>query len=81
MADEKLTVKSTDMVILRVKHGQANSYDGALHVAATLANETGALVLLLAHDETLNTLGEDAARELWVKLNERFGSGQDAKPV
>lgn len=81
MPDEKLKVKSTDVVILRVRHGMAQSFDETALVADTLAKETGALVILLGPDETLSNLPEEEARKLWAKLHERFRSGQDTKPA
>lgn len=74
MPDEKHTIKSTDLVILKVRHNHESSE--SVYQAVEISKQTGALVLLLGPDETVDVISEDAVRELWVKLNERFGNEQ-----
>lgn len=83
MVTEKLTVKSTDLLILRlppddpddvlhIKSGHA--LDNMDRVARQLHEETGAFVLIAPADvPVLECLPEEAARMLLRALQERFG--------
>lgn len=87
MPPEKLTVKSTDLLILRlppddpedalyIKAGNAS--DAMWRTAQHLHEETGALVLIAPADApVLECLSEEAARMLLRALQERFEEEQD----
>ncbi len=69
---EKLTIRSTDTIILRIRHGAVHSVNDAMTMAQALHDETGALVLLLGHDESIENLSKEAAHALYKALGKRF---------
>lgn len=83
MATEKLTVKSTDLLILRLPPEDPEdnlhitsryAQEDAWRAAQQLHEETGALVLIApAEGFDLERLPEEEARVLLRALQERFG--------
>ncbi len=74
MNEERLTIKSTDVVVMRADH---DGMDAAYVVAERLHTETGAIVVVLPHDSTgIEHLPEEEVHRLGLVLNERFGTGK-----
>lgn len=77
MEESKLTIKSTDLIIIRVgKKDPGSIYyremDEALYIATVITGDTGALVLVLEQGTTIEQLPEEEARKLYQGLRERF---------
>lgn len=73
MDEEKLEVKSTDMIIIRYKDHELHGFDNAYHTAQQLHDLTGALVMVTESDTNVEQLPEEDARRVWQVLQERFG--------
>lgn len=67
---EKLTVQSTDLLIMRVAD---EALYGAHEAAYRLGQETGAFVLVAKAGDNLERMPEASARALYEALKRRFG--------
>ena len=72
MDREKLTIKSTDMIVLRT--GPDEQITGVYRAAERLHAQTGAVLLVLPYGSSIEHLAEEEARRLWQTLNRRFGN-------
>lgn len=72
----KLTVKSTDLIILRSNPCEVHGEEGTIRMAEEIHKATGALVIILSPNApAIEHISEEEVYKLWVALRERFANG------